>query len=212
MDNIFKNIVFFYFFGIIIVRWGFMLVKCYVAHEVVLRKKFIRYAYNCDLIGCHFNNYYFVSRKGVLLIRDREGNYLYMNGSKKCTVIDPNNLTPSIAALECNSCALQTSDKLNCKSVFDVPDEYVGVIGVRPIASYDEDATWVNGIDLLYNYNNKVQKEAVDKIQDEYKYIDDVKYFEVMREIDDDIREMLYNKEDTFIRTKSLHDSKRNQN
>lgn len=181
-----------------------MLVKFYIGHEVVLRKKFIRYAYNCDLIGCHFNNYYFVSRKAILLIRDNDGNYLHMNNRKKCNVLDPNNLVPSIATLECNSCIFGSNNKLDCKSTVEIPDEYVGVIGIRPITSYVKDATWVNGMDLIYNYNNKVLSEAVNKIQSEYKYIDDIKYFETMREIDDDIRSMSYDKGNVKTKTKSM--------
>lgn len=185
-------------------RWVIVLVKCYVGHEVILRKKFIRYTYNCDLIGCHFNNYFFVSRKAVLLLRDCDGNFLYMNDRRKCNVIDPNNLVPSIAALECNSCSFNNGNKVKCSSVIDMPDEDVGVVGVRPIASYVLDSTWINGINLIHDYNNKVQYDSVDRSQSEYKYIDDVKYFEVMREIDDDIRNMLYGKENINTRTKSM--------
>jgi len=180
-----------------------MLVNCYVAHEVFLRKKFIKYAYNWDLLGCRFNNYYFISRKAVLLLRDRDGNYLYMNSSKKCTVIDPNNLIPSIATLECNSCIMRNDDKLDCESMLEVPDEYIGVIGVRPVTSYDKDS-WTVGVDLLLNYNNMVQNQLENNIQDEYKYIDDTKYFDVMREIDDDIKGMLYNKNDINTKNKSI--------
>lgn len=178
-----------------------MLFKFYVGHEVVLRKKFIRYAYNCDLIGCHFNNYYFVSRKAVLLIRDSDGNYLYMNSRKKCNVIDPNNLEPSVATLECNSCVMRNKDKLNCTSVIDVPDQYIGVIGIRPISSYNKNSSWTNGIDLLLDYNSKVQKDSVENSKDEYIYVDDSRYFEVISEIDDDIRNISYDK--NYIKTKT---------
>jgi len=181
-----------------------MLVKCYVGHEVILRKKFIKYVYNCDLIGCHFNNYYFISKKVVLLMRDREGNYMYMNDRKKCNVMDPNNLAPSIAALECNNCPIHNDDILNCQSTVDIPDECVGVVGIRPVASYVKDATWIDGIDLLNNYNNKVNFETQNKIQGEYMYIDDVRYFEVMKEIDDEIRHILYGNENVKTRTKSM--------
>ena len=62
------------------------MIKWYVGHEVVTRKRFTKFGYQNNSTSCYFSNYYFVSRKCVLLQRDTNGNYLYLNNHLKTKV------------------------------------------------------------------------------------------------------------------------------
>lgn len=191
-----------------------MLVKYYVAHIVVLRRKLIKYGFNYDLIGCHFNNYYFISKKAILLRRDNDGNYLNSNSTSVYKVIDPNDLVSYSMPLECNTCIMKSNSNLDCESMKEVQDEVIGVVGVRPIASFDKNASWTDSFNLVKAYNNKVQEDIECGYQDEFEYVDDIRYPDLMREIDESIKKMLHSEnnnmtDDTNIlkRVKNLDNS-----
>lgn len=176
-----------------------MLNKFYVAHEVIARKKFIKYGFSQDLIGCHFNNYFFISKKVVLIERDRDGNYLYSNSRQKCTVIDPNDLVSSVATLECNNCMFKSDDVMNCQSLnHPAIDEPIGIIDIQPIISFTRMTSLPEAIALCGQYNSQVK--------DEYQYVDDDCYVDTIREIDDSVIRMFNN-----VKAKVISDDKKIQ-
>ena len=145
-----------------------MLGRFYVAHEVVLRKRFTKFAYASNSISCHFANYYYVSKKCVLLQRDKDGNYMYANNRNKCKVIDPNDLTVMVNILGCNQCDRNNKNECDLKS--DAPDELFGVVDIQPIEAFTRETNLSLAIMLVKEYNDSIDPE------DEYVYVDDLKY------------------------------------
>lgn len=158
-----------------------MIGKFYVGHQVILRKRFVKYAYAHDLIGCHFNNYYFVSKKVVLLQRDKDANYIYVNSFNKCNVIDPNSLEVTVNILGCNQCNKKLVSGMDCQLRPDTPDEVLGVLDIQPITSFARTTDLSLAIELTKEYNNSIDEE------DEYVYIDDECYIDTIRQIDDGV-------------------------
>lgn len=182
MDNNLKNIAFFNFFDIILFGGFIMSIKLYVGHEVVLRKGFSKFGYQNNSTSCYFSDYYFISRKCVLLQRDSDGNYIYFNNRNKCNIIDPNDLQVSINILGCNQCNLKNNDG-NCNLNADTPSEFLGVLDVQPIESFTKTTDFSLAISLVKEYNSKIIEK------DEYVYVDDLIYRDTIREIDDSIFE-----------------------
>lgn len=158
----------------------------YIGHEIILKKKLIRYGFDSNLIGCHFNKHYFISKKVVLLTRDTKGNYLYLKDNQEAKVIDPNDLIPSTATLECNNCILNKDNAINCESINEIPDEIIGIVGIHPIASLNPDGIITEHIPLVREYNNIINES------EEYIPVDAITYPTIKREIDDNIKNTLY--------------------
>lgn len=154
-----------------------MIGKFYVGHEVILRKNFIKYEFAHNSVGCHYNNYYFVSRKVVLLQRNQDGNYFYCSNHLKCPVLDPNNFEVFVSLLECNSCQWKKEDGEECKP--NAPDKVLGVVAVQPIVGFAKTSDWLLALDLIKEYNRS--------LEDEYVYVDDITYMDTIRKIDDGI-------------------------
>ena len=160
-----------------------MMIKLYVGHEVVLRKRFTKFGYQSNSTSCYFSDYYFISRKCVLLQRDKDGNYIYLNKRNKCKVIDPNDLQVSVNILTCNQCYMKNNSN-GCNLNANAPIKFLGVLDVQPIESFTKTTDMVLAISLVKEYNNKINDET------EFVYVDDVTYIDTVREIDDSIFEV----------------------
>ena len=156
-----------------------MIGKFYVGHEVVLRRRFAKYAFAQDLIGCNLNNMFFVSKEVVLLERDKFGNYSYVNNHEKCNVLDPNSFEVTVSTLGCNYCNQKTGTDVDCELQPDMPDKKLGVVDVQPIFSFAKTSDWTLAIELIKEYNESVK--------DEYVSVDDFIYVDTIIEIDEGI-------------------------
>ena len=159
-----------------------MMIKLYVGHEVVLRKRFVKFGYQNNSTSCCFSNYYFISKKCVLLQRNKDGNYLYFSNRNKCKVIDPNDLQVSVNILECSQCYMK-NDNGNCNLNANAPIKFLGVLDVQPIESFTKTTDISLAISLVKEYNSKINEE------NEFVYVDDLTYIDTIREIDDGIFE-----------------------
>ena len=157
------------------------MIKLYVGHEVVLRKGYTKFGYQNNSTSCYFSNYYFVSKKCVLLQRDTNGNYLYLNDCNKCNVIDPNDLEVSVNILECNQCNMKKDNGMKCDLNTETPIKLLGVLDIQPIESFTKTTDINLALSLLRDYNSQINDD------DEFVYIDDMKYIDTIREIDDSI-------------------------
>ena len=155
------------------------MIKLYVGHEVVLRKRFVKFGFQNNSTSCYFSNYYFISSKCVLLQRDKDGNYVYASNRDKCTVIDPNNLEVSVNILGCNNCDRKRDNENECDLKSDAPVIFLGVLDIQPIESFTRTTDLSLAISLVKDYNNSIDKE------NEFVYVDDIKYVNTIREIDD---------------------------
>ena len=158
-----------------------MVAKCYVAHEVVMRKSYVKFKYESDSRSCHFSNYYYISRKCVLLIKDNDGSYIYVSNRNKCKVIDPNNLEIISTTLACHQCDMTRNKGIDCDLKVNTPDKLLGVVDIQPIQSFTRTTNLSLAITLIKEYNNSINEE------DEYVYVDDLKYIDIIREIDDSV-------------------------
>lgn len=157
------------------------MIKLYVGHEVVSRKRFTKFGYQNNSTSCYFSNYFFISRKCVLLQRDKYGNYVYLSNHNKCTIIDPNDLEISTNILGCNQCDMKRSDGISCDLSADTPIKFLGVLDIQPLESFTKTTDLALAISLVKEYNNNISEN------NEYVYIDDLKYIDTIREIDDNI-------------------------
>ena len=157
-----------------------MTIKLYVGHKVFLRKGFSKFGYQNNSISCYFSDYYFISRKCVLLQRDKDGNYIYFSSRDKCKVIDPNDLQVSTNILGCNKCYMKSNDG-NCNLKADAPSEFLGVLDVQPIESFTKTTDISSAISSVREYNSKIDDK------NEYVYVDDLTYIDTIREIDESI-------------------------
>ena len=164
------------------------MIRLYVGHEVVLRKRYTKFGYQNNSTSCYFSNYYFVSRKCVLLQRDRNGNYLYLSNNDKCKVIDPNDLEVSVNILGCNQCNMKKDNGMSCDLNMDAPIKFLGVLDIQPIESFTRTTDINLALSLLRDYNSQINGD------DEYVYIDDMKYVDTIREIDDSIHKNNFNR------------------
>ena len=156
------------------------MIKLYVGHEVISRKRYAKFGYQNNSTSCYFSNYYFVSRKCVLLQRDKSGNYLYLSNQNVCNVIDPNDLEVSTNILGCNQCNMKKDDGI-CDLNIETPIKLLGVLDIQPIESFTKTSDISLALSLLKDYNS----EIIDG--EEFVYIDDMKYIDTIREIDDNI-------------------------
>jgi len=156
------------------------MIKLYVGHKVILRKGFAKYGYQNNSTSCYFSDYYFISRKCMLLQRDRDGNYVNIVNHNKCKVIDPNDLQVSTNILGCNQCYMKSNDG-NCNLKANAPIEILGVLDVQPIESFTKTSDMSLAISLVKEYNSKINDK------DEFIYVEDLTYKDIIREIDDGI-------------------------
>ena len=157
--------------------------KFYVGHEVIVCKKFTKFKYANNATCCRVEDNYFVSRKCVLLQRDRNGNYLYLSNNDKCKVIDPNDLEVSVNILGCNQCNMKKDNGMSCDLNMDAPIKFLGVLDIQPIESFTRTTDINLALSLLRDYNSQINDD------DEFVYIDDMKYVDTIREIDDSIHQ-----------------------
>ena len=157
------------------------MIKLYVGHEVISRKRYTKFGYQNNSTSCYFSNYYFVSKKCVLLQRDKNGNYLYLGSQNKCRVIDPNDLEVSTNILGCNQCNMKKNDGMKCDLNAETPINFLGVLDIQPIESFTKTSDISLALSLLKNYNSQINDN------DEFVYIDDMKYVDTIREIDNNI-------------------------
>ena len=127
----------------------------------------------------YYSNYYFVSRKCVLLQRNNDGSYMYFHTRNKCITIDPNDLVVMSNSLGCYQCDKYIHNACDLKE--NVPDTLVGVVDIQPIESFTKTNNLSLAITLINQYNNSIDKE------NEKVYIDDIQYMDTIREIDEDI-------------------------
>lgn len=153
-----------------------MLGRFYVGHEIFLRKRFIKFKYASNSISCHFSNYYFVSRKCVLLQRDNDGSYMYFSNRNKCNVIDPNNLIVTSNSLGCHQCEKYIKNTCDLKE--NAPDVLLGVLDIQPIESFTNTNNLSLAISLINEYNCNIDSD------NEKVYVDDIQYIDTIREID----------------------------
>lgn len=154
------------------------MIKLYVGHEVISRKRYTKFGHQNNSTSCYFSDYYFVSKKCVLLQRDTKGNYLYLSNQNKCNVIDPNDLEVSTNILGCNQCNMKKDDSMNCGLNIDTSIKFLGVLDIQPIESFTKTTDMNLALALLKNYNSFITED------DEFIYIDDMRYVDVIREID----------------------------
>lgn len=155
--------------------------KFYVGHEVIVCKKFTKFKYANNATCCRVEDNYFVSRKCVLLRRDMNGNYFYLRNFNKCNVIDPNNLEISTNIYTCEHCNLKENNSGDCKLSENAPIEIIGVLDIQPIQSFAKTADLDLAISLIKDYNKRIKEN------ENYIYVDDISYIDVVREIDEGI-------------------------
>lgn len=180
MDNILKNIAFFNFFDIIFLGGFKMMIKLYVGHKVILRKGFTKFGNQNNPTSCYFTDYFFISRKCVLLQRDKDGNYINFVDRNKYKVIDPNDLQISTNILGCNQC-YRKSNNGDCNLKANAPSEFLGVLDVQPIESFTKTTDISLAIAIVKEYNSNINNN------DEFVYVDDITYKDTIRKIDDGI-------------------------
>jgi len=158
-----------------------MVVKYYVGHEVIKRVRFVKFMYDSNSRSCHSSNYYYVSRKCVLLLKNPNGGYIYANNRNKCTVIDPNDLEAISTTLACHQCEKGKNGGIDCDLKVDNNDELIGVVDIQPIESFTRTSNLVIAINLVREYNSSINSD------EEFVYVDDLRYIDTIRNIDDDI-------------------------
>lgn len=155
--------------------------KFYVGHEVIVCKKFTKFNYANNSTCCHIENNYFVSRKCVLLYRDKDRNYFYLRDFSKCNVIDPNNLEVVTKNTTCEQCNVKKIGICECEIYKNNPIQILGVLDIQPIQSFAKTMDLDLAISLINDYNKKISDE------ENYVSIDDISYIDIIREIDEGI-------------------------
>ena len=125
-----------------------------MAHQVVAKYKFKRYVFAHDLIGCEYDVTYDIKREYVILERDEEENFFYLNTNKKCEILNYDYLDVPVHVEpwgRCNkSTLMQGSD---CKSKKEMEDTVIGVIDVQDIEEITRTNDIDEGIRIINEYN-----------------------------------------------------------
>ena len=158
-----------------------MVVKYYVGHEVIKHVRFVKFMYDSSSRSCHSSNYYYISRKCVLLLKNPNGGYMYANNLDKCTVIDPNDLESISNTLACHQCEKGKNGGIDCDLKTDSNDELIGVVDIQPIEAFTRTNNLAVAISLVREYNSTIKSDL------EYVYVDDLRYMDTIRSIDDEI-------------------------
>ena len=150
--------------------------EIYVAHEVVFNKVFNRYAfYHSELLGCHFDSQYIVSKEVVLLTIDKDKGFCYLDSKEPCKVIDSENLQKSIILFNCCYCSKYISNGKDCENIANIPSEVMGVVNVMPISEFTKIGDVPLAISLVNEYN--------DSVKGEFEPISNKNYTDIMIEI-----------------------------
>lgn len=155
--------------------------KFYVGHEVIICKKFTKFNYANNSTCCRIENNYFISRKCVLLHRDKDGNYFYLRNLSKCNVIDPNNLEVITKNTICEQCNMKKDNTCECELYKDNPMQILGVLDIQPVQSFAKTTDLDLAINLINEYNRRISDN------ENFVYVDDISYVDIIREIDEGI-------------------------
>lgn len=148
--------------------------EIYVAHEVIFKKSFNKHTYyHGDLLGCNFDNQYFVSKEVVLLTVDKDGKLCYFNTKAPCNPIDYQKLQRSTTLFECRFCSNHLKKCVMCDKSVNIPTEVIGVINVMPIYEFTKNGYIPEAIVLVKEYNDSVKGE-IEPVNNK-NYIDTMK-------------------------------------
>ena len=158
-----------------------MVAKYYVGHEVIRHVRFVKFMFDSNSRSCHSSNYYYISRKCVLLLKNPNGGYMYANNRNKCTIIDPNDLEAISTTLACHQCEKSEDRGIDCDLKTNNNDELIGVVDIQPIESFTRTSNLALSINLVREYNSRISDDS------EYVYVNDLRYIDTIRSIDDEI-------------------------
>lgn len=129
--------------------------EIYVGHEVVCRTEFSKHAYAHDLIGCQFNKTYYIKKEYILLEKNLEEEFFYLNTNIKCTILNYDDITNnSTEIISCNECNKASNNKgMDCDKVAELQEGLVGVIDVQKIKEVTSLDNIEQSIEIIRNYN-----------------------------------------------------------
>lgn len=134
--------------------------EIYVAHQVIFNKNFNRHAfYHNEQKGCCFDSQFLVSKEVVLLTRNKDGKFCYLETQEPCHILEPDNLQKSITVFECRFCSKHTSNGICCKETADLKSEVLGVVNIMPISEFTKIGYIPMAINLVNEYNSSVKGE-----------------------------------------------------
>lgn len=134
--------------------------EIYVGHEVVCKYKFVRHAYAHDLIGCHFNEEYYIRREYTLLEKIENGNYVYLNTKNKGIILSYDDIKNRDKLISCHECDKASKMGMSdCKEIADVEERVIGIIDIEKIEDVVKFAYEGHCIEIINEYNELLMKQ-----------------------------------------------------
>ena len=137
--------------------------EIYVGHEVICKYRFVRHAYAHDLIGCHFEEKYYIRREYTILEKIKNGEYVYLNTKEKSTILSyediKDNTDKLINCYECDKA--YKMGQSDCEEIADIEERVIGIIDIERIEEVAKNTDKRRCIEIINEYNELLENQQV---------------------------------------------------